>query len=254
MKFVILAPNFENITIKVLYFDPEMESENPEPRPMYWDLLSENDKRSYLFLRQTLASPTCKNRRNRSAQTFSEILEGIKTYVVRGDEKGDHDRSLVCGICWLNDKIAINTRQLRLILSKCKSSINGSFQQLGYGTIPTGADSSAELVKYFPELENNFPQLRQWTVRQIIPQAAVVPAKLSDLITQSYAPTQGQPQQLQQIPAQQVQSSPVNLIQIPSQQQAIPIQASQVLPTINIQVQRQPLQPSEKPVVSPLLQ
>ena len=101
-----------------------MDIEKPDPCPMYWEKLSDTDKRQYLFLRQTLASPTCKNRRNRSAQTFSEILQGIKAYVVRG-EPADHDRSLVCGVCWLNDKIAINTRQLRLILSKCKSSING---------------------------------------------------------------------------------------------------------------------------------
>ena len=230
-----------------------MESENPEPRPMYWDLLSEPDKRSYLFLRQTLASPTCKNRRNRSAQTFSEILEGIKTFVVRGEEKGDHDRSLVCGICWLNDKIAINTRQLRLILSKCKSSINGSFQQLGYGTIPTGADSSTELVKYFPELENNFPQLRQWTVRQLIPQAAVLPAKLSDLITQSYAPSQGQTQ-LPQLVAQQVQQPASDMIDL----QAPQPQTGQILPpqllSINLQSQLQPPQQVQNTAVPPLPQ
>ena len=162
-----------------------MDIEKPDPCPMYWEKLSDTDKRQYLFLRQTLASPTCKNRRNRSAQTFSEILQGIKAYVVRG-EPADHDRSLVCGVCWLNDKIAINTRQLRLILSKCKSSINGSFQQLGYGTIPTGADSSAELINYFPELENNFPQLRQWTVRQLLPQTSEPQTKLSQIVTESY--------------------------------------------------------------------
>ena len=235
------------------HFDPEMESENPEPRPKYWELLSEPDKRSYSFLRQTLASPTCKNRRNRSAQTFLEILEGIKTFVVRGDEKGDHDRSLVCGICWLNDKIAINTRQLRLILSKCKSSINGSFQQLGYGTIPTGADSSAELVKFFPELENNFSELRQWTVRQLIPQAPVLPAKLSDLITQSYAPTQTQ-NQPQQLVAQQVQPQQSDLAELQAQQpQTGQILQPQIL-TINMQPQLQPPQLIQNNPVPPLPQ
>ena len=180
-----MAPKFERKTIKVKFFILLMEIEKPDPCPMYWEKLSDPDKRSYIFLRQTLASPNCKNRRNRSAQTFSEILQGIKTYVVRG-EPSDHDRSLVCGVCWLNDKIAINTRQLRLILSKCKSSINGSFQQLGYGTIPTGADSSAELINYFPELENNFPQLRQWTVRQLLPQTVERQTKLSQIVTDSY--------------------------------------------------------------------
>ncbi|EAX92155.1 hypothetical protein TVAG_383280 [Trichomonas vaginalis G3] len=160
--------------------------ESPDPCPKFWDLLTEQDKMSYKYLRQTLASPRCKNRRNRSAKTFNDILEAIKKFVVRGDGR-DHDRALVCGVCWLRNSIAINTRQLRLILSKCKSSINGSFQTLGYGTIPNGTESSAELIKYFPEFEGNFNELRQWTVRQLNNQVAT-PPKLTEIITQTYAP------------------------------------------------------------------
>lgn len=168
-----------------VFVNSKME-EAPDPCPKYWELLNEQDKLSYKYLRQTLASPRCKNRRNRSAKTFNDILEAIKKYVVRGDGH-DHDRALVCGVCWLRNSIAINTRQLRLILSKCKSSINGSFQTLGYGTIPNGTESTAELIKYFPEFESNFPELRQWTVRQQSNNAAT-PSKLSDIISQTLAP------------------------------------------------------------------
>jgi len=169
------------LTITVVF---KMNLDRPEPCPQYWELLNDADKIAYKFLRQTLASPSCKNRRNRSVQTFSDIIAGIKAYVIRGNDD-DAKRALVCGVCWLDSSIAINTRQLRLILSKCKSSINGSFQQLGYGTIPTGADSASSLIRIFPFLENNFAELRQWTVRQLISQSPQ-PSSLPDFFHQAY--------------------------------------------------------------------
>jgi hypothetical protein len=51
------------------------------------------------------------------------ILTTVRNFVM-WNETDDWKRALVCGICWLNADIAINTRQLRLLLSKCKSSIN----------------------------------------------------------------------------------------------------------------------------------
>ena len=149
--------------------------------PAYWERLSEEDKMTYAFLRKTLASPNCKNRRNQSQKTFKNILKGLKSFVVRGDA-GDRDRMLVCGISWLpNQTIATNTKQLRIILSKCKSSINGSFQSLGYGTVPSGADSATSLIKLFPEFEKNYPELRQWTVRQLF-SSTPKPSSLEQLI------------------------------------------------------------------------
>lgn len=157
---------------------PTLEAQNPLPN--YWELISDDDKCAYIYLRKALAAPTCKNRRNRSIETFSEIIDQIKSFVVRNDGD-DWKRSLVCGICWLKgSSIAINTRQLRLIVAKCKSSINGSFQLLGYGSVPTGAESSSSLIKYFPFLKDNFAVLRQWTVRQkIVPNKCIEPMQIS---------------------------------------------------------------------------
>jgi hypothetical protein len=99
---------------------------------------------------------------------------------VRGDPS-DAARGLVCGILWLDSGIAINTHQLRLISSKCKSSINASFQTLGYGTIPSGADVSRELLQAFPFMQTQFALLRQWTIRQKVDQSQ--PAmKLSEIV------------------------------------------------------------------------
>lgn len=155
--------------------------------PNHWDLLNHEDQEQYTSLQKTLSSPACKNRRNRSKQTFSNILSTIKNFVIRNDED-DISRSLVCGIGWIPNGIAINTRQLRLLIAKCKSSINGSFHALGFSAVPTSAETASVLSKLFPCLNNNFSELRQWSVRfkgsfdtnitQPQPMNVVLPSKL----------------------------------------------------------------------------
>ena len=146
---------------------PRTESAAFDVQPRYFELLSDEDKESYMKLKTQLSSPNCKNRRNKSHEVFKEIVASIKRFSIKGDDS-DWKRSLVCGVLWLDHSIAINTHQLRLLITKCKSSINGSFQALGYGTVPTGTEASNELLSKFPFLRNNFAELRQWTVRQMI--------------------------------------------------------------------------------------
>jgi hypothetical protein len=135
--------------------------------PKYWDLLSTDDQHQYTALQEMVSAPVRKNRRNRSLQTFGEIIDAIKAFVMRNDSE-DWKRALVCGICWLgaDGPIGINTRQLRLLVSKCKSSINGSFQLLGFGNVSAGTDCSVSISKIFPVLKDSFTELRQWTLRQ----------------------------------------------------------------------------------------
>ena len=141
--------------------------------PQYFDLLSESDKQEYIELRDQLFDPKYKNRRNKSHEAFKEVVQSIEKFVVRNDGN-DWKRSLVCGVIWLDKSIAINTHQLRLLVDKCKSSINGSFQDLGYKTVPTGADCAKELITKFPFMRNNFAELRQWTIRQINPPTTIL--------------------------------------------------------------------------------
>jgi hypothetical protein len=119
------------------------------------------------MLQQSLATPSGKNRRNRSVDTFPQTLETIKSFVNQNDGD-DWKRSVVCGVCWLNKEgtVAINIRQLRVLVSKCKSSINGSFQLLGFCLVSAGTEYSGSLGKYLPVLHDNFQELRQWTVRK----------------------------------------------------------------------------------------
>lgn len=147
-------------------------TENPEAEqqvqlnPGFYDLLSDSDKEGYNQLRSALSSKNCRNRRNKRLETFSEMLNAIHSYAIRNDDS-DWKRCLVCGVLWLSNGIAINTRQMRLLIDKCKSSINGSLHRMGYSAVTCRGDTSNQIVELIPMLKNNFPELRQWTVRQM---------------------------------------------------------------------------------------
>ena len=132
--------------------------------PMFWNLMNETDKVSYMNMRHALSSSACKHRRHHSNEINQEIVATIRAFVMRGDQQ-DWKRALVCGICWLNGAIAINTRQLRILLAKCKSSINAMFQNIGFATVPTTTDYAGALATFFPLIKDNYAELRKWTIR-----------------------------------------------------------------------------------------
>lgn len=156
-----------------------MEQKNHVNLPKYYELLNNDDKNTYKHLRNLLSAPSCKNRKNKSYQTFCEIMDLLKAFIIRNDPNADWRRGVACGIYWIENPIfshankkvstiAINIRQLTLMTSKCKSSINGLLQQMGYIMPVQGTEASSTLITVFPFLKNNFQELRQWTIRQKI--------------------------------------------------------------------------------------
>ncbi|OHT05128.1 hypothetical protein TRFO_27259 [Tritrichomonas foetus] len=129
-------------------------------------MLSDDDKCRYTYLKFNISSKAFKSQRNKRIETFSEILNEIKGFVVRGT-KDDITRGLVCGVCWLPEGIAINTHQLRFLISKCKSSINGSLQKMGYNSSLGRTEAAIAISNAFPILKDNNTELRKWTVRKI---------------------------------------------------------------------------------------
>jgi hypothetical protein len=148
------------------------------PRPVFWERLSPEDQNEYITLRDDVQKL---GRRTKSAKAFRTIIKRVKRYVVKGDST-DCDRGLVCGLIWLSSGLAINTHQLTLAIGKCKSSINGFFQCLGYGTVPSGADAWSDLVKAYPFMAGQFALLRQWTIRRKLDPTNDV--KLADIVQQ----------------------------------------------------------------------
>ena len=138
--------------------------ETGEFRPKFFSMLDLPDQQRYLTLRAALSSHMCRNRRGKRLETFAEMLATIRQFCVRGDEN-DWRRCLVCGVCWVVNGIAVNTRQLGILIDKCKSSINGSLQKMGYTTLQSRGDSAAAIAEVIPCLKDDFGELREWTVR-----------------------------------------------------------------------------------------
>ena len=131
--------------------------------PLFYWMMSDLDKYQYNCLKYQLATGI-KNQRNKRLSNFNEAIESIKMFAIRGD-KDDKLRSLVSGICWLPEGIAINTHQLKALLGKCKSSINGSLQKMGFAQNLTRAESITALTNFFPFLRDNTSELRKWSIR-----------------------------------------------------------------------------------------
>lgn len=137
--------------------------------PQFWWLLGDADKQQYQYLRTYFLNDTESCQRNRRISTFADHIQLIKSYCVRNDGS-DNIRGIVCGILWLEDNgIAINTRQLGCLMSKCKSSINGSFQILGYKETMARRSASDLVAKSLSVIRDNRNELRKWTVRYLVP-------------------------------------------------------------------------------------
>jgi hypothetical protein len=153
--------------------------------PQYWDLLPDEDKAAYNRLKHEFSAGALHHgRRSTGAESFDAMLEAIREFAERDDEN-DWRRFLVCGLCWMDNAIAINTRQLRLLISKCKSSINGSLQKMGYATNASHTNSWKAIFPHIPLLKDHFSELRQWTIRSAAGAApAPVGADAPDLAPQ----------------------------------------------------------------------
>lgn len=145
-----------------------MEINSPEDKsvnPAFFELLSESDRQGYIDLRNELMSSDTKFKRYKRITSLRDALYAIHKYCSR-NSNDDWKRYLVCGVCWMGWDIAINTRQLRLLINKCKSSINGALAKMGYSTAPIKTEGSSSLIKAIPFLKGNFVELRMWTIRR----------------------------------------------------------------------------------------
>jgi hypothetical protein len=133
-------------------------------QPRFFDLLSSDDQEKYQSLRSVLSSSDCRNNRNQRLDKFQEMFAVIREFCDRSDD-GDADRFLVCGVCPLDGCVAINIRQLHILLDKCKSSINGSFQRMGSATVALKGHVLDTFLAKIPQLKSNYNELREWSVR-----------------------------------------------------------------------------------------
>ena len=132
---------------------------NHDQTPEFLDILSPLEKQQYLDLRDMFC--TTINDTN-IISSFSDVLNVIKQYSIRNNED-DSKRCDCCGICWLSDKIGVNTNRLSYLTGQKKNNINSAFLSLMY--LPT--TFTDELYKKIPGLESNFKEKRMWTIRKL---------------------------------------------------------------------------------------
>ena len=199
-----------------------MQQYVPLQLPNFYNLLSDIDRYQYNVLRTSFSAQQCnKNQRNKRVENFTETLETIKRFCCRGDGN-DWRRFLVCGVCWLPEGIAINTRQLKLLIFKCKSSINGSLHKMGLSVNLGRTEAANAIVMSIPYLKDNLNELRQWTVRQIGTQCV---SPISPPTPQPYSTPKPFEIPMINIVAQQTQQQqqpkplPIPIISLPQQKQ-----------------------------------
>jgi hypothetical protein len=132
--------------------------------PEYFYLLTDTDKETYRALQAKLHAAADKRCRGFRLNGFTADLDEVRAWAQRGN-CDDWKRCCVCGLCYLSSSLGVNSRQLRFLTSRCKSSINGAFKMIGYSMVSLRGDIHPELVNALPYLKGNTPVLRQWSVR-----------------------------------------------------------------------------------------
>lgn len=145
------------------------------PGPVqFWNALTQDDKEEYFRLKKSFhrgqQNPIsqkfcnqCNNRDQRIPNFYNELATTLQ-YIERDDIHRE-ERSIICGIAFAGPYICVNTRQLKNFLGRCKSSINGSLQQMGYVALRTKAIARNCITIIIKPLRREIALLRQWTVR-----------------------------------------------------------------------------------------
>ena len=148
--------------------DEKQKTAGMNQEPQFIEFLSDKDRKDYENLKQDLWSLENKFKRNKRLISLQNALDKIRDYCIKNDSN-DWKRSIVCGVIWYDEGIAINTRQLRILINKCKSSINGALLKMGYTSSTTKGEGFDALLRKIPYLRGNFLEQRMWTVRKKLP-------------------------------------------------------------------------------------
>jgi hypothetical protein len=132
--------------------------------PHYWTILSKDDQQQYSRLKAMMMPLSFRTSRLHAPFKLQAVIDHIKAFAVRHDGD-DWKRCLVCGMLWIDDGMAVNTRHLSALIGKSKSSINAAFQALGYSTVVMSSGHAASLQNVFLHLLQNGNEIRQWTIR-----------------------------------------------------------------------------------------
>jgi hypothetical protein len=140
-----------------------------EVPPDYWDALSTEDKLDFFKLWSSFAHENKAQSRADSPEGGQHALLSDLVAVLRFVNRSSDNvqlRSLTAGIAWNGSVMCVNTRTLKALLCRCKSSVNNIFQRLGYITVKNAQQIRQGLLATLPLLSERPERIRQWTVRE----------------------------------------------------------------------------------------
>jgi hypothetical protein len=128
-----------------------------------WSALDPEDKQMYLTLRNSLLGRGPRDDLP-SESRFRFELQEVIAFVNRSPAHRE-ERAIVVGLAIHGQFMAVNTWQLKNLIGRCKSSINGCFRSLGYLGFRAKGKSRQRVLEILPTLEADAGALRQWTAR-----------------------------------------------------------------------------------------
>jgi hypothetical protein len=132
-----------------------------------WTTLSDSDKDRYVQLRTQFIAAFQESKSKGKALSDSTFRQEVQAVVdfTGYSEPHREERSIVAGLACGGHHLAINNREMKKLLGRCKSSINGSFQRMGYSVVKDCAKARECVLSLLPSLHRDAGALRQWTVR-----------------------------------------------------------------------------------------
>jgi hypothetical protein len=105
-----------------------------------------------------------KYQRHKPVKSFCQTLSIFRSFCERHDAD-DWRRCLACGICWLDGRLAVNTRQLMALTGRSKSSINNLFAKFECRKVALNKQNESMLIQKIPYLAEHPNEMKQWTYR-----------------------------------------------------------------------------------------
>lgn len=139
-------------------------AQSPLVQSPYWLSLSQDDRDEFTRLRHHFHQCQKVTSKDPRLVCFANELRTILSFIEHSPQ-GRENRTILAGVAFAGPYICVNTRQLKNFLGRCKSSINGCFQQLGYVALKTKSKARTCVLSLVPSLVNDQNTLRQWTVR-----------------------------------------------------------------------------------------
>ena len=130
----------------------------------HWTALTREDQTTFMQLHLHFIRQQKEHMKDRRNNTFFNDIQCLLQFIEYSPIRKD-DRAICVGLACSGPFVCVNTQQIKIILGRCKSSINNSFQMIGYEAVKTKGKSREAILSIIPALSNEQNTLRKWTVR-----------------------------------------------------------------------------------------